>query len=774
MSMKTSKRTMCLCGQIIAISALSILLLAAPSRSAADNLITNGNFSGTVLNGIPDGWRPWSDGSAGISSVIKDSNGAYACITKESNDRPWYLQQKIDTSKLHGKTLLLSARVSIDGIGNFKHTHSGGRLTILANNSVVKESVLREDVNWTKVVADPYVVPNNVDSITILIGAHSCSGKFSFKDVKLTPVELVVTKQIGSNVSEGTLGGEYVLIVNGTPFFKMDRKADSPLDAGLSSKYQGLGYIPFVRPNAGIFKDSVPCQKEVISSLSTFCTPGEYEPVDFAMYALRNLGQVTVEVSDFAGASGAILPGSIADIRTVKSIPLRGGYTSNSYYEGPGILEKKNGIDISKNQTGQYWLTLHVPEDAKPGDYKSTITIRAEGAATHKMALNLRVLPFKLVDDTYRAMFWCGLPEKDLKASLMDMVEHGINALCGHMPLKLTKDGNEPKIDLSESDKVISLYKSTGFTRPMTWAAGPDDWLSLRLAELYGIKLREIDFKTESDYPEVLKAPYKRTLQLIWEHAKKNNWPEIYFYLSDEPTCYPKRFVQALTEYRLAKEAVPEAKTFCTAYELKNEQKFGNNLDIRCDPFWYLCSSAQYNKDAVEDAKKNAKTLWGIGWPAMYDDFWSARKEGGYMPAKTGVEGAVWWVYYRPGDISDTYYDLRSRVHKRTKFSYTHEQQVVEVGSLSPTLSWEGLREGIDDWKYINTLKSCITKARSKGTKQAVAEADAAERELDGIMARIPWASFRYSKETDVFANSDANQSRKLIAERILKLRKVL
>ena len=60
-------------------------------------------------------------------------------------------------------------------------------------------------------------------------------------------------------------------------------------------------------------------------------------------------------------------------------------------------------LDLRKRFSLQYWFTVLVPEDAKPGLYRGTIAFRAQGGKTvASIPLRLRVLPFALPEPRTR------------------------------------------------------------------------------------------------------------------------------------------------------------------------------------------------------------------------------------------------------------------------------------------------------------------------------------------------------------------------------------
>ncbi len=68
---------------------------------------------------------------------------------------------------------------------------------------------------------------------------------------------------------------------------------------------------------------------------------------------------------------------------------------NDPFYDAPS-LQPLDLTEPGRNQ--QYFITFHVPENAGPGFYDSSIELIADGKKMCEMALTLRVLPFKLPD----------------------------------------------------------------------------------------------------------------------------------------------------------------------------------------------------------------------------------------------------------------------------------------------------------------------------------------------------------------------------------------
>ncbi len=183
------------------------------------------------------------------------------------------------------------------------------------------------------------------------------------------------------------------------------------------------------------------------AGLRAWCTPGEYEPVTFAVHALKTLTDVRVTVSALKGP--ATLEANSIDVRVVHCWPQR--YKSQRKTEWavmPELLRPQGYCGqtwISPKTNRQWWITVHAPEDATPGDYRGTVTIEAANAGRVRLPFTLAVYPFKL--RWPKPMAW-GIyyspqrsqPRGDfmsrerleglVRADLRDLREHGLNTLA--------------------------------------------------------------------------------------------------------------------------------------------------------------------------------------------------------------------------------------------------------------------------------------------------------------------------------------------------------
>ncbi len=209
--------------------------------------------------------------------------------------------------------------------------------------------------------------------------------------------------------------------------------------------YHWLKRLPFRMP-----EDAAPCNVVAIRA-----TLGEFEAASFMVLPYRS-GEIFIEPTELSGPGGAKLPSSTIDVRTVKV--WHSHAAGWDYYWGGGKefpvltgeillhddamlkvdrdkhrnylrISDPDGdryVDISISGTpenmetfhigaepvrdaktfvpmpvrdgdfSQFWITAHVPADAKPGDYSGSLSFTFDGEPAGVMPLTLHVYPFKL------------------------------------------------------------------------------------------------------------------------------------------------------------------------------------------------------------------------------------------------------------------------------------------------------------------------------------------------------------------------------------------
>ena len=130
---------------------------------------------------------------------------------------------------------------------------------------------------------------------------------------------------------------------------------ESPV--ALTPEDRARGYAVFARDHSvAVLPDSAPQHGERTAELRAFAAPGEYEPVSFSVYPLRDLGTVTVSVSDLAGAAGTSIPAAAVDVGVVRYVEISKSQTEYRYTIGPGPIQPRPRAPLRTGLTTRWWL----------------------------------------------------------------------------------------------------------------------------------------------------------------------------------------------------------------------------------------------------------------------------------------------------------------------------------------------------------------------------------------------------------------------------------
>lgn len=150
-----------------------------------------------------------------------------------------------------------------------------------------------------------------------------------------------------------------------------------------------------------IYREDIPAPAELAAPLSLAAAPGEYEPASVGVRAQVALRGVRAAVSDLAGPGGALIASDRIEVRATRYVePYKRWRPLPNKPLLPGWLDRARPIDLAARTTQQFWLTVHVPADARPGVYRGSIEVTAaEGlAAPLSLPLDVTVLPLALRD----------------------------------------------------------------------------------------------------------------------------------------------------------------------------------------------------------------------------------------------------------------------------------------------------------------------------------------------------------------------------------------
>lgn len=369
-------------------------------------------------------------------------------------------------------------------------------------------------------------------------------------------------------------------------------------------------------------------------------------------------------------------------------------------YRTANDKETLEPFDCDEQSNKQVWITLKVPEDSKPGEYEGVITIKPKNASETQLRLTLVVFPFELAPPKlYYTLYYLNtlkvskshdLPhfkqKSTIKKDFRDIKSHGINnVIISHRRL----DFNILKELLDFKDSA-GLDKTTLFLT--AWPKLATDYESL-------MRLR-------SDVEGIVKFARLRGIQ------------KVYYYGVDElePALLP-----------LEKPMLKTIRNSGALTMTATDRSFFGTIDDVLD---LVIFRGPPPHDVVEGVHKRNNKIWIYGnpqggeeKPAVY------RYNYGYLLWKLNVDGAAIYAYQcemgqDPWDDFD---------HKKYR---DHMMTYPTINGNIPTLQWEGLREGIDDIRYLSTL---LNLARKSNKERVVTDflADLDFRQPPGLIRQL-------------------------------------
>ena len=500
-----------------------------------------------------------------------------------------------------------------------------------------------------------------------------------------------------------------------------------------------------------VFRRSSPKNEERVSELRTSISLGETRHVQFAVYALRDLERVEVSGGKLISTAGEALPDESVAIHPVRLHFWRNWWDPYCV-EAPKLLDAPGtpaGAAQGENQ--QFWITVHAPQTAAPGEYQTTLTVEAPGADPAEVVLSVDVLPFSLTEGMWWGVYYYGLHRETTGRDFADMKSHGVNSMLicpPHGELALRRAGDRIIVDLSQSDMLMAELKRQGYNHSVAYFARH---LAPRVLNAFGQSAGD---KPE-DFPDDLKPVLKDIYRQMVKHAEEAQWPPIMWYLVDEPGPNSETLEWARLAYQLFREACPDERTLCTAYNFDVMKVLDPWLDVRVADLWGI-ASPEGNKAVADHVRASGDVLWGIRWLCQHDNYRFPRHFAGMGIEKFGLTGMTEWTYYGAAPVGDAFEDLRR--WQGSYYAYVDEQ-----GRLLSTITWEGVREGINDGRYFATLRQLIDKARSAGSVEQRRLSEETQAKLQWVLDQLPWGGSPPPE-------ARLNELRDVLTEQILRL----
>jgi hypothetical protein len=469
--------------------------------------------------------------------------------------------------------------------------------------------------------------------------------------------------------------------------------------------YKNKDYVVFQKSYLErVYPNTEPDASEYIEVISAEISRNEYKPLTFSIRALRNLGRVQISVTPLRSLQGILDSDSIR-VGTVGQLTEIVGSENDPdtiYYRwAPKIIEFRE-VTIPQSHTQAYWVTLKANHDTKPGDYHGVITIKPQFSPQFKIPLRVKVLPLKLTDTDiqYGMMMTYAFYELDndiwteQERALIkkrgfeiyeDFREHGMTMVYPHSYFYLKYDA-EGKPVLDSLKASLESYKKLAFPGPFCWYMGhllqtakPSHPGSITNydAHVSEKRLHELLSRFETMAKELGIPKEKLIVQLVDEADDRDRvaaGKEL------------NKIARQLGFKTLVTRKWPEVDVICTG--IPRDEREAAKLKQIGKQWWIYSGSALTSKN--------------LGY---------TRYVFGFGAWKWGVNGVVPWTFQMSQGCNGNPFTVLDGPEVMVAYP--------GVKGPIPTPTWEAIRDGINDYKYIYLLKILISVAKVKGNPKA-------------------------------------------------------
>ena len=333
-------------------------------------------------------------------------------------------------------------------------------------------------------------------------------------------------------------------------------------------------------------------------------------------------------------------------------------------------------FSLRANSSRDLWLNFLTPSTKKPGKYKGKIEFKDKinNQIVGSYELTWHILPIKLKASSkinsiyYRGQLADGgtissefKNEYQLRAELINLVDHGINYPSIYQPFHTDKEGRK-------LERYLRLRSQLGITNKFILYLG----ITLGHPKLY---------------PTLDKV--NEAMKILKPIFKKHGVETLYLYAAEELS--PEKLVE-ISE--LLKEGQSQGYNLFTTGYRGTWDVIGENLQL------YVAK--EIDKNTIRKVKSKGKKILihkpqgGIENSEMY------RKSYGIDIWVSDMDGIIPYAYQ--GDFDFSWNDFDHYKYRDHALTYPTVNGVID------TISWEAIREAIDDQRYLDFLEELVNK----------------------------------------------------------------
>ncbi len=459
-------------------------------------------------------------------------------------------------------------------------------------------------------------------------------------------------------------------------------------------------------------------------TLKVFGIRGEIISGQFAIYAKRDLKDVTVEMGELKNHAGSTtLSAGAVGWNFVGSIPLSANAPNQPSHATvrsaparfPDYLMPDRQMNMDKGMFQSVWLTISIPCTAVAGGYYGNVTVRS-GQGEQSLPVHLRVYPFSLPAERHlKVTEWYNTGnfeklhgvEGKYSDAWFDMLGKYAENMAAHRQNVFQVSMNSIDISLSSAGELAFDFSRFDQIAQVFWDTEQMDYLETGFLAKFGegawfsteIVLKDFRVQSEKTGEEIIlpgKDIIPSLLPEFERHLRRKGWlKKTLFHIQDEPTL---RNVMAWRELSAYLHGYAPDLIRIDAIETTN---LFDDIEIAVPKLDYLGAW----HDTYRKASREGTEIWfytvGIYQANSYPN------KTIDMPVMDNR--ILHWLNYR--------YDLSGYLHwgwnQWTENPYTdvgmhigdgwHVYPV--KGGVLNSLRWEQMRNGLQDYEYFWMLE---------------------------------------------------------------------
>jgi hypothetical protein len=491
-----------------------------------------------------------------------------------------------------------------------------------------------------------------------------------------------------------------------------------------SAEQQASGVVLFQAPIERWFKGRAPSADEVPGKWEITVARGETAAILAGVQALADKPGLVVRAPAKPQENGVdteIFPLVMVPMsqgKKVSTTGVMGDSAGAQAYARLGLWLADNGpVEVKKGES-LAWV-VRVSADAKAAGGKVQIPLEVTegegGKVVAKAMLQVNVLPFALMEPadcgyTY-GVFYGGMASSE--AEFRQLKAHGLDAIQCFWPrhwsgVEFKNVDGKLKLNFAGFDAMVEKFQKAGMRGPLILSGtGSHDGYFEDVCSVMKVSLDTIDTPATQQF-------FIDGWKQLFDHAAEKKYPEIIWLPNDEPTTRKERAARMTRHKRtvkLLRDNFPKVRVYGVVMDkLDNAKLVVDYCDI------IVCNGD--TERILDLAKEKNKAVWSYGVASAAYGYQGVRASYGMNRFALGTSGMFFWCLNYLQD--DPYNDFDG---PRPDSVYIPAWPPLKKGGpLVESISFEGLRDGVNDVRYALTLEKLLEKSKDPKAEKIKAD----------------------------------------------------